>query len=112
MLKRTVSLSTYNLPKLWLDPHLYEKSFFFFMPTPFPHLKGVFSGAEGEGVLSLVRISSAFVMGGIGHEQSRGARDFLCAYHMKQVCGLGPYLHEYKYIYEHRCDKTCLQGFR
>ena len=25
MLKRTVSLSTYNLPMLWLDPHLYEK---------------------------------------------------------------------------------------
>ena len=39
-----------------------------FMPTPFPLLKGVFSGAEGEGVLSLVRIPSALVMGGIGHE--------------------------------------------
>ena len=26
---------------------------------------------------------------------------------MKQVCGLGPHLHEYKCIYEHRCDKTC-----
>ena len=40
------------------------------MPTPFPLLtvKGVFSGAEGEGVLSLVRIPSALVMGGIGHE--------------------------------------------
>ena len=36
------------------------------MPTPFPLLKGVFSGAEG--VLSLVRIPSALVMGGIGHE--------------------------------------------
>ena len=83
-----------------------------FMPTPFPLLKvkGVFSG--GEGVLSLVRIPSALVMGGICHEKSRGARRFLCAYHMKQVCGLGPHLHEYKCIYEHRCDKTCLQGFR
>ena len=40
------------------------------MPTPFPLLKakGVFSGAEGEGVLSLVRIPSALVMSGIGHE--------------------------------------------
>ena len=47
MLKRTVSLSTYNLPMLWLDPHLYEKVFF--MATHFPLLKGVFSGAEGEG---------------------------------------------------------------
>ena len=39
-----------------------------FMPTPFPLMKGVFSGAEGEGVLSLVRIPSALAMGGIGHE--------------------------------------------
>ena len=42
-----------------------------FMPTPFPLLKvkGVFSGAEGGGgVLSLVRIPLALVMGGIGHE--------------------------------------------
>ena len=66
MLKRTVSLSTYNLPMIWLDPHLYEK--IIFMPTPFPLLKGVLSGAEGEGVLFLVRILSALVMGGIGHE--------------------------------------------
>ena len=29
---------------------------------------GVFSGAEGEGVLSLVRIPLALGMGGIGHE--------------------------------------------
>ena len=35
------------------------------MPTPFQLLKGVFSGAEGEGVLFLVRILSALVMGGI-----------------------------------------------
>ena len=39
------------------------------MPTPFPLLKvkGVFSGAEGEGVLSLVLIPLALVMDGIGH---------------------------------------------
>ena len=49
VLKRTVSLSSYNLSMIWLDPHLYEKGSF--MPTPFPLLKGVFSGAEGEGVL-------------------------------------------------------------
>ena len=28
MLKRTVSLSTYNFPMLWFDPHLYEKVFY------------------------------------------------------------------------------------
>ena len=39
------------------------------MATPFPLLKGVYSGAEGGGgVLFLVRIPSALVMGGIGHE--------------------------------------------
>ena len=38
------------------------------MSTPFPLLKGVFSGAKGDGVLSLLRIPSALVMGGIGHE--------------------------------------------
>ena len=31
------------------------------MPAPFPLLKGVFSGAEGEGVLFLVRIPSGLV---------------------------------------------------
>ena len=39
-----------------------------FMPTPFLLLKGVFIAAEGERVLFLVRITSALVMGGIGHE--------------------------------------------
>ena len=29
MLKRTVSLSTYNLPMIWLDSHLYEKCSFY-----------------------------------------------------------------------------------
>ena len=109
MLKRTVSLSTYNLLMLWLDPHLYEKCSFY--ASPFPLLNGVSSDAEGEGVLFLVRIPSALVMGGIGHEKSRGARHFLCAYHLNRVCGLGPHLHEVN-INEHRCDKTCLQGFR
>ena len=42
------------------------------MPTSFPLLKGVFSGAEGEGVLFLVRIPSALVMGGIGHSNLEG----------------------------------------
>ena len=76
------------------------------MPTHFPLPKGVFSG--GEGVLFFVRIPSALVMGGIGHELSRGARHFLCAQHMNQVCGFGRI---YMNINEHRCDKTCLQGF-
>ena len=34
MFKRTVSLSTYNLPMLWLDPHLYEKSSFYAHTLP------------------------------------------------------------------------------
>ena len=66
VLKRTVSLSTFYLPIVWLDAHLYENVLL--MSTPFPQPKGVSSGAEGEGVLYLVRIPSALVMGGIGHE--------------------------------------------
>ena len=44
------------------------------MPTPFPLLKvkGVFSGAEGEGVLSLVRIPSALVMGELATSSLEG----------------------------------------
>ena len=34
MLKRTVSLSTYNLPMLWLDPPLYEKDYFYAHTLP------------------------------------------------------------------------------
>ena len=34
MLKRTVSLSIYNLPMLWLDPHLYEKGSFYAHTLP------------------------------------------------------------------------------
>ena len=67
MLKRTVSLSTYNLPMIWLDPHLYEKGSFYAHILP-ATIKGVFGGAEGEGVLFLVRIPTALVMGGIGHQ--------------------------------------------
>ena len=66
MLKRTVSLSTYNLPMLWLAPHLYEKGSFY--AHTLPATEGVFRGAEGEGVLFLVLILSALVMAGIGHE--------------------------------------------
>ena len=67
MLKRTVSLSTYNLPMIGLDPHLYEKGSFYAHIIP-ATIKGVFSGAEGEGVLFLVRIPTALVIGGIGHQ--------------------------------------------
>ena len=66
VLKRTVSLSTYNLPMLWLDPHLYEKGSFY--AHTLPATEGGFIGAVGERVLFLVRIPSALVLGGIGHE--------------------------------------------
>ena len=68
MLKRTVSLSTYNLPMLWLGPHLYENGSFYARTLPTIEGEGVFSGEEGEGVLSLVLIPSALVMCGIVHE--------------------------------------------
>ena len=64
------------------------------MPPPIPQPKGVFSGTEG--VLFLVRIPSALAMDGISHKKSRGARNLLCAYHVNQICGLDPHLHEYK----------------
>ena len=66
------------------------------MIPPFPQPKGVFSGSEGGGVLFLVRFPSALAKDGISHELYRGARHLLCAYHMNQVCGLDPHLHEYK----------------
>ena len=34
VLKRTVSLSIYNLTMLWLDPHLYEKGSFYAHTLP------------------------------------------------------------------------------
>ena len=36
---------------IWLDPHLYEKGSFY--AHTLPATEGVFSGAEGEGVLFL-----------------------------------------------------------
>ena len=32
--QKTVSLSTYNLPMLWLDPPLYEKDYFYAHTLP------------------------------------------------------------------------------
>ena len=34
VLKRTVSLSSYNLSMIWLDPHLYEKGSFYAHTLP------------------------------------------------------------------------------
>ena len=50
MLKRTVSLSTYNLHMLWLDPHLYEKVFY--APT-LPAIEGgnQWRGGGGGGII-------------------------------------------------------------
>ena len=67
MLKRTVSLSTYNLPMIWLDPHLYEKGSFYAHTLPATE-GGVQWRGGGGGILFLVRIPSALVMGGIGHQ--------------------------------------------
>ena len=47
MLKRNVSLSTYNLPMLWLDPHLKDRVLF--MPPPFPQPKGYSVARRGRG---------------------------------------------------------------
>ena len=66
VLKRTVSLSTYNLPMLWLGPYLYEKGSFY--DHTLPAIEGEGGIQWRGGVLSLVRIPSALVMGGIGHE--------------------------------------------
>ena len=58
-------MSTYNLPMLWLDPHLYEKGSFYAHTLPVN--EGVFSGAEGGGIVGTdpVGVSHA---GGISHE--------------------------------------------
>ena len=53
--------------------------------VPLPATEGGIQWRGGGGVLFLVRIPSALVMGGIGHQKSRGARHFLCAYHMNQA---------------------------
>ena len=66
------------------------------MPPPFPQPKG-YSVARRGGILFLVLFPSVLAMDGNSHEKSRGARYFLCAYHMNQVCGLGPHLHVHEY---------------
>ena len=50
MLKRTVSLSTYNLPMLWLDPHLYEKGSFYANTLPATE-GGIHWRVGGEGII-------------------------------------------------------------
>ena len=67
VLKRTVPLSTYNLPMIWLDPHLYEIGSFYVHTLPATE-GGIQWRGVGGGVLFLVRIPSALVMGGIGHQ--------------------------------------------
>ena len=49
MLKRTVSLSTYNLPMLWLGPHLYEKGSFYAHTLPAIEGEGGIQWREGGG---------------------------------------------------------------
>ena len=52
-----------------------------FMPTPFPLLKGVFSGAEGEGVLSLVRIPSRWSWAKLATSSLEGLDISVCISH-------------------------------
>ena len=40
---------TYNLPMLWLDPHSYKNGSFY--AHTLPATEGVFSGAEGGGII-------------------------------------------------------------
>ena len=49
MLKRTVSLSTYYLPMLWLNPHLYEKGSFYAHTLPATE-GGIHWRGGGEGI--------------------------------------------------------------
>ena len=50
MLKRTVILSTYNLPMLWLDQHLYIKGSFY--AHTFPATEGgIHWRGGGEGII-------------------------------------------------------------
>ena len=53
---------------LWLGPRLYEKGSFYAHTLPGIEGEGGIQWRGGGGVLSLVRIPSALVMGGIGHE--------------------------------------------
>ena len=64
MLKRIVSLSTYNLPMIWLDPHLYEKGSF--NAHILPATKGGIQWRGGGTIFSTD--PAALVMGGIGHQ--------------------------------------------
>ena len=50
MLKRTVSLSTYNLPMLWLDPHFYEKGSFY-AHAPLATIGGIHWRGGGAGII-------------------------------------------------------------
>ena len=51
MLKRTVSLSTYNLPMLWLDLHLYEKASFYAHTLPATEGGIQWRGEGGGGII-------------------------------------------------------------
>ena len=60
MLNRTVSLSTYNLPMIWLDPHLYEKGSFYAYTLP-PTEGGIqWRGGEGGTIFGMDPV-------GVGH---------------------------------------------
>ena len=50
MLNRTVSLSTYNLPMLWLDPHFNEKGSFYAHILPASE-RGNYWRGGGEGII-------------------------------------------------------------
>ena len=72
---------------LWLEQHLSVQ--ILFMPPP--ATEGLFGRGEGCTLFGIDLV-------GVDHDWNwpRGARHFLCAYHMNQVSGLGPHLHEYK----------------
>ena len=59
-------MSTYNLPMLWLDPHLYEKGSFYAHTLPVN--EGVFRGAEGGGIIFDTDPVGVCHAGGISHE--------------------------------------------
>ena len=63
MLKRTVSLSTYNLPMLWLDQHLNEKGSFYAQILP-ATIGGIQWRGEGGSVIF------GTVPVGVGHGQN------------------------------------------
>ena len=85
-LGETVLLSTYNLCFGWNS--IYQNRFFLCHP---PATKGLFGHGEGCTLFGTDLV-------GVDHiwNWPRGARHFLYAYHMNQVSGLGPHLHEHK----------------